>query len=437
MRKQQHFGGRIGDRWVYWLSALLLGVLVGFPVQALAQPSGSDRPAVHLTLWHGISPPSNREIFQTLVQRFNQAHPDIEVEPLYLGQPDQQIPKILTGVVGGAPPDLLWYVPTLPGQLVELEAIRPLEEWLAQTGLQQDIDPVLFESMTMEGHIWSIPFATNNAGIFYRPSLFQAAGITDLPKTWDDLQQVAQRLTQDRNGDGRIDQRGLWLSLGKGEWNVFVWLPFVLSAGGELVQNGKPTLVNPGTMQALQFGADLVRQGVAVLSPPERGYETDSFINGEVAMQVTGPWTLHTLDASGVDYDAFPIPQLDKPAAVVGGEHLFVFKTSPEKERAALTFLAFILGEEFQTEWAIQTGYLPVSLKVRASAAYQAFMAQHPVLQVFLDQMQWARSRPVIPGYHYLSENFGRAIEAALLGRPVEAALQEAQARLDLILGND
>lgn len=396
--------------------------------------SQGDRAVTHLTLWHGISPPSNRVIFQSLVEQFNQVHPDIKVEPLYLGQPDQQVPKILTGVVGGAPPDLLWYVPSLTGQLVELEALVPLDDWLAQTQLLDQIDPVLLESMALEDHDWSVPFGTNNVGVFYRPDLFRAAGVTQIPKTWADFQKVAQQLTQDRDGDGRTDQYGVWLSLGKGEWNVYVWLPFVFSAGGELLQEGKPHLVNSGAIAALQFGADLVKQGVALLSPPERGYETDSLISGKVAMQITGPWTLQELERSGIEYDAFPLPVADQPAAVVGGENLFVFRTTPERQKAALTFLEFILSEGFQTQWAIQTGYLPVNLNARSSPAYQAFVAQHPIFQVFLNQMQWARSRPLIPGYRYLSENFGRAIEAALLGQPPEAALESAQQRLELIL---
>ncbi|MBD0270220.1 MAG: carbohydrate ABC transporter substrate-binding protein, partial [Cyanobacteria bacterium Co-bin8] len=172
------------DKWRRWLFSALACVLLLSGCQS-QPPSASGK--VHLTLWQGISPPANREVFQSLVAQFNQTHPDIEVESLYVGQPDQQIPKILTAIVGNAAPDILWYVPQLTGQLVELEAIQPLENWLDQSPLKAQIDPALFDTMSLEGHLWSIPFATNNAAIFYRPSLFEAAGITDLPKTWPEL----------------------------------------------------------------------------------------------------------------------------------------------------------------------------------------------------------------------------------------------------------
>lgn len=68
-------------------------------------------------------------ILQRLVDRFNARHPQIHVQALYVGQPDQQLPKILAAVVGNAAPDLLWYNPTITGQFVDLGALRPLDDW--------------------------------------------------------------------------------------------------------------------------------------------------------------------------------------------------------------------------------------------------------------------------------------------------------------------
>ena len=374
-----------------------------------------------------------------LVDRFNREHPDIQVESLYVGQAEQQLPKILAAVVGNAPPDLLWFNATLTGQLVELDAIRPLEDWLAASPLQDEIDPALFESMEYQDHTWSVPFGTNNSGVFYRPSLFEASGITELPRTWEELRQVARRLTLDTDGDKRVDQHGILLPLGKGEFAVFLWLPFMWSGGGELVSDRKQealssALVNQGAIAALEFWRNLIEDGSAVLSLPERGFEIDGFLAGKVAMQLTGPWTLGQLKATGVDFGVFPIPAQERRASGIGGENLFVFKTTPERERAALKFAEYVLSEEFQTEWAIGTGYLPVNLKARQSAKYQAFAAQQPAVKVFLEQAKYGRSRPIFPGYSRLSENLGRAIEAVLLGKssPSEA-LKAAQQRLDLI----
>ncbi|HAA29235.1 MAG TPA: ABC transporter substrate-binding protein, partial [Cyanobacteria bacterium UBA8553] len=95
---------------------LLLG---GCQLQGSADESG----VVRLTLWHGVNPPANRDVLQELVDGFNREHPDIQVESLYVGQEDQQTPKILASVVGNAPPDMLWFNPTITGRLAELNAI--------------------------------------------------------------------------------------------------------------------------------------------------------------------------------------------------------------------------------------------------------------------------------------------------------------------------
>ncbi len=403
------------------------------------QPSVRSSPVTQLTLWQGVNPPPNRDVLQKLVDKFNQQHSDIQVESLYVGQGDQQMPKILSAVVGNAAPDMLWYAPMLTGQLVELNALRSLDEFLSASPLKAQLDPALFDTMTYEGQVWSIPFGTNNVGIFYRPSLFKAAGITELPKTWEDFRQVAKRLSRDLDGDGRVDTHGILLPLGKGEWSVFTWLPFMWSGGGELINPPNAgtealSVVNEGAIAALQLWQDLMHDGSAILSQPERGYELDGFLAGKVAMQLSGPWTLGQLQSTKVDFGVLPIPMGTKSATAIGGENLFLFRSTPERERAAFTFAEYVMSDKFQTEWAIGTGYLPINLKSRENPDYLKFKAQQPAVDVFLQQAKYGRSRPIFPGYNRISDNLGRAIEATLLDRssPTEA-LKASQQRLDLI----
>lgn len=369
------------------------------------------------------------------MDRFNQAHPQIQVESIYVGQPDQQLPKILAAVVGNAPPDLLWYNPTITGQLVELGAIRNLDDWWQTSPLRPELEPTLQATMTFENHIWSVPFATNNLGVFYRPNLFKAAGITTLPQTWSEFRQIARQLTQDTNGDGRIDQHGIMLALGQGDFAVFTWLPFLWSAGGGLgttVDNA--TLNSPGAVAALQFWADLIQDGSAILSLPERGYELDNFLAGKVAMQITGPWTLGQLQQAKTDFAVMPIPRDVQAATALGGENLFILKTRPAREKAAWVFAEYVMSQDFQTEFALGTGYLPVNRFVQNRPQYQSFLAEQPALNVFLEQMPQAQARPLFPGYARFSESLGRALESVLLGqdRP-NVALNQAQDRWQLL----
>lgn len=417
----------------------VLGILLSLCLVFLSSCQNSsninkENDIVHLTLWQGINPPANRYVFEKLVDKFNKTHPDIQVESIFAGAVEQQLPKVLTAVVGNAPPDILTFYPQVTGQLVEMGAIRSLDDWLDKLPIKSEIFPSLLEELRLDGHLWSVPYYSGNIGIFYRPKLFAAAGITETPKTWEELREVAKKLTVDRNGDKRPEQYGMLLPLGKGEWTVFTWFPFLLSAKGEIVENNRPDLTNPGAIAALEFWQDLLKDGSATLSLPERGYEEDNFINGRVAMQLTGPWTY--IMKSKVDYDVFPIPANKTRATVAGTGNLFLMKTTPEREQAALKFLEYILSEQFQTEFSIGTGFLPVNMKSAQSEAYQKFIAQKPVLKVFLEQMKWTGKRPIIAGYSRLSDSLGRAIEAALLGASPKKALQKAQERIEVIWDN-
>ncbi|CAD5924602.1 putative ABC transporter extracellular- binding protein YurO [Planktothrix tepida] len=421
---------------IYFSRRLLrLGIVLSIFLILLSNCQGIHQKqdnVIHLSLWQSVNPPPNRDVFERLVNKFNQTHPDIQIESIFIGQP--QLPKILTAVVGNSPPDLLVYDPQTTGQFAELGAIQPLDEWVENLPFKSDIVPGLFEQLSLEGHIWSSPLYTANLGIFYRPKLFQLAGITELPKTWEEFRQVAKKLTIDRNGDRRPEQYGLLLPLGKGEWTVFSWFPFLLSAGGEILTNNQPNFINPGAIHALQFWQDLIKEGSATLSQPERGYEEADFISGRVAMQITGPWTYIT--KSNVDYQVFPIPTDIKPSTVTATGNIFVMKTTSEREKAALKFLEFVLSEEFQTEWAMGTDFLPVNLKSVQSQDYQEYLKSRSWLKVFVEQMSVAGSRPIIAGYTRISDTLGSAIEATLLGQSsAESALKEAQKRLEVIFG--
>ena len=151
-------------------------------------------------------------------------------------------------------------------------------------------------------------------------------------------------------------------------------------------------------------------------------------------MQLTGPWTLGQLAGMNfTDYSVMPIPMGTRSATSIGGENLFMMKSTPTHQQAAWEFMEYVLSEDFQTEWAVGTGYLPVNLRARDRAIYRDYVAKTPAIQVFLDQAKYGKPRPIEPGYSQISEHLGRAIESVLLNKTSpKIALETAQARLNL-----
>jgi len=64
------------------------------------------------------------------------------------------------------------------------------------------------------------------------------------------------------------------------------------------------------------------------------------------------PQTLGQLKATGVDFGVFLFRLLLDGQQGLRRESVR-FQTTPEREKAALRFAEFVLGEEFQSEWAM------------------------------------------------------------------------------------
>jgi multiple sugar transport system substrate-binding protein len=97
--------------------------------------------------------------------------------------------------------------------------------------------------------------------------------------------------------------------------------------------------------------------------------------------------------------------------------------------------MRFVMSPEFQVDWAMQSGYLPVSRSAAASPAWQAFLGENPFLRVYQDQMAAGRTRPSIPQYPALSATLGKYLEAALYEKyPSREALDRAAAEVDRLL---
>jgi multiple sugar transport system substrate-binding protein len=137
----------------------------------------------------------------------------------------------------------------------------------------------------------------------------------------------------------------------------------------------------------------------------------------------------------GIDFGVMPIPHDLNTATAIGGENLFLFKTDPQREQAAWKFAEYVAGEEFQTTFATETGYLPINLKSQKSDAYAKYINQQPEIDIFIKQMSSGHTRPLLADYPRISESLGRAIETTLLQKNTPAeSLASAQSNLELAL---
>jgi multiple sugar transport system substrate-binding protein len=376
----------------------------------------------------------NNRVLEAKLAAFHAAHPGIHVDAQVYGAADQLGPKLDAAVAGRTPPDLLWWAPAFFPRYAQAGVLRSLDDFIAADAAfdPDDVYPALWEMGSYRGRVYATPFSANALAVYYNKRLFAEAGLERTPETWDEFAQAARRTTRD-------GAHGFLLPIGSSEWTVWTWQCFLWQAGGELLSaDGRRAAFNGAAgVAALDFWRALLDGGAAVFSETDAGYKTDAFLAGRVAMTINGPWNYALLRAqTAVDFGAFPLPKKERAATNVGGESLFLFRSGDAaRERAAWEFMKYVMSAEFQVDWAIETGYLPVSRSAAAHSRYRAYLAANPFIAVYDAQMGAGRTRPSIPQYPALSALLGRQLEAALYGKySSREALDRAAAEVERVL---
>lgn len=386
---------------------------------------------VNLIFWHGIESPDNVKVLQEKVDLFQKSNPGILVTLQSFGASDQANQKIMTAIAGKKTPDLLWWGNQTTGGLAKTGALVKISDRIRadKSFNKSDIPDGLWEANTYKGEIYGVPFGANNLAIYYNKDLFAKAGLkeTDVA-TWDGFLAAAQKLTKD-------GVMGFELPMGTNEWTVWTWQTFLWANGGEFLDSAgaKPLFGSAAGVEALQFWVDLGPNGkykVASFSEADAGYKTDNFLSGRVAMMINGPWNKGVLEGQDkVKYGVVPIPRKVRHATNLGGENMYLFKSTKEKEDAAWKFAKFIMSSAFQIDWATATGYLPTVKSAAEDPAYKAVLAGNEFLRKYFENVQYGKARPPIAAYNAVSAALGKEIEKALYGtKTAKKALEDATA---------
>lgn len=364
-----------------------------------------------LTFWHGIESPMSIKILNDKISMFEHKT-GIEVKLVHYGAADQVNGKIMTAAAGNKAPDIMWWGPMNTGLMAKTGKLIKVEDCIKEDSSfdKADIYPGLWEGGRYQGAIWTFPFAANNVALYYNKDHFKAAGLD--PKglnTWQDLKAYATKLTTK-------DRYGLELSIGTGEWLTFsTLLPFLWQAGGDLVSSdgSKAVFNSQAGIDALEYLAGLVNEDkCAKWSEVGAGYKIDNFIAGRISMMICGPWNLEALQGQDtVNYGAVFLPKNKMQATDLGGENLYLFKSDATREKAAWQLCKFVASSDFQVDWAMGTGYLPISKSAANDPKYRTFLKENPFVETFSNQMQYAKARPGLPAYQKVSDAFSKAAD--------------------------
>ncbi|MGH2516416.1 MAG: ABC transporter substrate-binding protein, partial [Ktedonobacterales bacterium] len=170
-------------RYSHRRTSLGLALIMGLAalLSACSNSPSSGGGVVNLTFW-SFNPP-----IQQQVDLFNKTHANIHVtyhtEPSGFGQ---YYPKILAAVRAGNAPDVALieyqYIPTMAanGALVDISKY-------GANSVKSQFDPAAWALAGENGAQYGYPQDTGPMALFYNKSIFQKAGITSPPATWDEF----------------------------------------------------------------------------------------------------------------------------------------------------------------------------------------------------------------------------------------------------------
>lgn len=394
---------RNAPRWMRTFAALVAVMLVAAACgggDSGTEPAEPGKASGELTVWAmGVE----GENLQAIADDFVKDNPGVEVNVTPI---DWEVAhqKLLTSVAGNQTPDVSLMGTTWMGEFAEMGAIAETPESFSEDQFFANS----WNTTEFEGTSYGVPWYIDTRALYYRTDIAKKAGFDGPPATWDELKQMAAAM-QSKGGS----KYGVYLS----NFNWQELLPFVWQNGGEVLsEDGQFTFDSPEVVEAIEYEKSFFEEGLTPESVPEGFDVHQPFVDGEIPMFFSGPWSVAAIqDLGGKDiegkWSVAPMPEQDSGTSFVGGGDLVVFNQSDNQE-TAWTFIDYLSQPEVQSRFYELTGDLPA-----VEDAWELGQLENDEdRQVFEAQMEDAQVPPVVPKWEEVAAAIAEELEKALAG---------------------
>jgi multiple sugar transport system substrate-binding protein len=250
-----------------------------------------------------------------------------------------------------------------------------------------DIEPAFIDSAKIDGVAYGVPTVASTRALFYNKTLFTQAGIAAPPKTWEELLEVAKKITALGNGTYGY---GMPLGSEEAQAETSIW---AYGAGASWEKDGKMTIDTPEAKEALTFMKRMIDEGATQPNPgaTDRTPLLDVFIQGKIGMIEGLPPIVGQINEKNpqLDWAIAPSPTKDGEPVTLGVADYFVgFDKDEDKQASIAKFLDFFYKQDNYVKFNDNEGFIPAT-KSGAEAA-----AAKPELKTFLDSLPDAKFYP-------------------------------------------
>jgi len=407
---------------------------------ALAKP-------VTITFWHAMSG-SRLGVVESIIESFNATHPDFEVKPLFTGSYAETLTKYVAAYPTKTGPNMVQVYEVGTQTMIDSDAITPVYQIPGMLGETWDwaqyVIPIT-HYYSVDGNLWSMPFNSSTAMLYYNKDLFKAAGLDPdkPPTTWKEMEEYGEKIL----ASGVVDHV---YSTGWPSWIFEQTMAYHnhLYADND---NGRAGLATEVVFND-EFGHKVFEtwirlhdKGIYIYGGAE--YSANSaFKAGQIAMLIQSTSSLAgILKASEFKVGTSFLPRFEGyPVgnSVIGGGSLWVTKGQSEEElRGVWEFLKYLGQKDIAIQWHKGTGYFPVSgAALKALLDEGWFSADQAFLTAFLQILAGRRDTAAATGVRLgpfvaMREHFRAALEKSIGGElSPKDALNESAEKMNLLL---
>jgi len=364
-------------------------------------PTSTTGPAVEIAFWHGQST-TQQKALNALVDEFNASQSGIHVTATFQGTYTDLYKKATSAIAAGTPPEMAIAYQNDVSNYIKSDAVVPLDDLMAdpQVGFTADDLKDVFPSFIDHypqygGKVYSIAFMRSMEVMYYNADMLKAAGFDNPPATWDDFMKVCAAVSKPP------DQYCYEMNTDASRFATWVFSRggTMLSADGTAVAfNGQEGL------DTLQFISDLFTKKYAIVIAKAFQDQTD-FSLGKIAFAFGSsaglPFYKTAIDqaAKVKGWAIAPSPHTtSNPVVDLYGPSVTIFKTTPEKEKAAFTFLKWLMGNTPNAEWIKATSYFPARASTKAALA--DFITANPLYGNAYSWLQYGKTEPTTAAWN-------------------------------------
>lgn len=354
-----------------------------------------------------------------LAERFIEENPDADVQVTPVPW-DAAHDKIATAIAGGETPDITLVGSTWMGEFAGTGALDPTPDIIDSA----DFFEGAWDTTVVDGTSYGVPWYVETRLLYYNTALAEQAGVTP-PTTWEELSAFAAGL------QSAGAEYGISLPPGAtGAWQTF--MPFAWQNGVELTDGEQWTLNTPEMVEAMEYYQSFFADGVTPTAPIT-ALESD-FVTGRVGSFISGPWHMALVEEQGGPefegmWDVALMPREEAGTSFVGGGSMVVFADSENRD-GAWKFVQFLSDPETQAEFYTMVSALP-SVQ---SAWDTGELAEDPMLALFGEQLDDAKSPPPIATWEQVADAIDGQLEQVIVGgADPAAAVEEMQSLAESI----